>query len=244
MYSFREDEQNRWFVINDVLANEIPWNKGKKETKDTLGFNEWNSWSRMERRDYRTAWIKMNKPMNLTATDIERRYGIWLGDLQSSPAPSAYGAQKQETKDNTMYANAYVVANANAIQTQANPDAETKMYLRDRLMDEYRKKCNLLREKYGLNKDDSPKDRFQLVEWIKKGWYTLEEPAKDGEDEWYGYTGGIIWGDPSIKRDVEGYTEAAKKLDAARQSTKDLIIVSAPADGLKALDKFIGQTFN
>lgn len=151
--------------------------------------------------------------------------------------------QEETKKDNPMYANACAVSAP--VVNIPNPEDDQRAYLRDRLYTEYRTKWWELRRKYGIDKGDQPEDRFQMVEWVKKGWYTLKETDSDNDDDdYYGFSYGITWGDPAIKKDTEGFKLAEEKLDKARQSTKDLIVISTPASGLKALNDFVSQTFN
>jgi len=94
-----------------------------------------------------------------------------------------------------------------------------------------------LQRKFGLRDDVKPKDFEEFIQRIKDGKYVAPEKGDCSRtDEYCSY--GIHWRDPAVKEDQDGYDAAMKELKETATKTLDEIAVYAPAEGLKALNKF------
>lgn len=135
------------------------------------------------------------------------------------------------------------------------PGRREKDYLLSRLDSLTQTHTRSLKEHFNLN-DLYPRTPFELMEFLKKGHYELSEKRiQRVRDNEYGYTKDedLYWGeplsylvfrDPKKKRDKEGFEKAEELLLKAKQSTKDLIIIKSPDEGLAALQAFENQTFH
>lgn len=94
-----------------------------------------------------------------------------------------------------------------------------------------------LQKKFGLRDDDLPKTADEFLQRVKESKIVVpsKEDAKyhDQYDLW-----GIRFRDPDLKEDTDGYKEARTELKEHTIKAIDEIMVYAPAEGLKSLQKF------
>lgn len=155
----------------------------------------------------------------------------------------------------TTNATAYVTA-------PKSDDAISREYLINRLekLDYYNEtKSYELRKLFKLDAPRQPESAKQLIEMITKKQYKLDEKRlarldeyvsdaiENGDDDadinsWSNgpFDGIIFTGFP--KPDRKGYDAAMDEYVKAKTATKDIIMVSSPADGLKALQALIDWT--
>jgi hypothetical protein len=141
---------------------------------------------------------------------------------------------KQEKGNNPMYMNATTPL-----------DIQQKQYLTERARTVYYDLEHKLYNQFFINYDEKPKNKAELVDRITKGLFMIRSDAgdliaasdwDDDEDEVsYGFLGNIVWRDPAKKADFAGKDEAAKALSKQYTLTKDIIMVSDAATGLKAI---------
>jgi len=90
---------------------------------------------------------------------------------------------------------------------------------------------------FGLSDDTDPKTASEAVERIKAGKYVLPNRNSD-----YGYRS-IIWRDPSVVADKDGFLIAIEAKDKAKTAARDIVMTGTPADGLKAVQDFEAWTY-
>jgi hypothetical protein len=125
-------------------------------------------------------------------------------------------------------------------------DATQKNYLQSRINTLYWSKYSDLQRAFGLANDERPTTAKDLIDRITAGKYVLRDDSDYQEDFDYDFGGlfGIIWRDPSVKKDRDGFNKANDALEAAKQDAIDLIVISDAATGLKAVQDFATKTFH
>lgn len=114
---------------------------------------------------------------------------------------------------------------------------------------------NKLRKKHNMNGRPHPSTAKELVEFITTGKYKLatDDELKNMADyvEMYSYDGdfrlnapGITWGDPSWKRDDEGYEKALETLEKEYTKVKTVIMAGDYTASIKAVDDFSAKYAN
>lgn len=101
---------------------------------------------------------------------------------------------------------------------------------------------NALKKHFGLMNDEAPETSKDLVKRIQDGKFVLPKDREDcyaGDAHW-----SIIWRDPAVKEDQEGYDAAYAKLRAAYKVARDDINILPPEEGLKTLRAFEATTFH
>lgn len=184
-----------------------------------------------------------------------------FGDCKPAPTPvdpvyptacKPWGFQHNEEKGNNPMR--YETTTANAVITAAKSDeAIQREYLSERLRGmtsswsnpKYRE----LRELFNIDVDNTPKTAKQLLDAIQGGKFKVDEKKLkkaeayfNGDDDfdddcaceyprgvWYG----ITFDGP--QPDHKGYDKALNDYEKAVQDTRDIIMISPPADGLAAL---------
>ena len=112
-----------------------------------------------------------------------------------------------------------------------------------------------LKKEFKMDMIEYPQTYKELIDWIKKGHYELDEKRckyidsrhEADEDEYGVYYGGncfdgIVW--TARKRDIEGHAAAFKAMQDAKQSARDIIMTQDNAAGLEALQKFTEWTYD
>lgn len=90
-----------------------------------------------------------------------------------------------------------------------------------------------------------PKTVGELRQAYKDGWLKLNIPAEAKDSKRvYSWFDHIRFGDPTKKRDEEGYDAAVKAVQKAASDVKDQIVVMGPEKGLEALNAFKAETFH
>lgn len=132
----------------------------------------------------------------------------------------------------------------------AQNEAEKINYLSRRLEDVKHDKKHALKEHFNLLDPEAPNTFDEYVKALKDGKYSFRnEAAKEranNPDYFYswGISDYIIFRDPSVKPDKDGYKAAEKLLDAEYTKTKDVIKVLPADKGLEALNAFEAKTFH
>lgn len=106
-----------------------------------------------------------------------------------------------------------------------------RRYLNSRLYDALYAKERPLKEAFGLA-ETIPNTGADMVAAFQAGKYVINE---DGDLEWR---------DPAIKKDVPGFQKAWEQVTADKQAAQDIITVSDPTVGLKALQDFQAKTYH
>lgn len=106
-------------------------------------------------------------------------------------------------------------------------------YLSDRASNVYYAKMSPLDKTFNLDRPRVPETAEDLVKAITDGNFSIK--PKDEQSSYHRATDNIIWRNPSVVADRDGYTAAVKSLDAALQDTKDMIAIGTPAEGLSAV---------
>lgn len=118
-----------------------------------------------------------------------------------------------------------------------------RMRVRDIAWDQHRK----AELDFGLDERDGPRSYKELIEWIKKDKYELDEKrtkyidaALDGGDDIdyfeFNCFDGIKW--TAIKKDYEGCRKAKDEISAAKQRALDIIETQNAEAGLEAMQTF------
>jgi len=128
-------------------------------------------------------------------------------------------------------------------------------YLANRLREVGYAHADRLNKEFKMDMIEYPQTYKELIDWIKKGHYELDEKRckyvdsryEADEDEYGTYFGGncfdgIVW--TARKRDIEGHAAAFKAMQDAKQSASDIIMTQDNAAGLEALQKFTEWTYD
>jgi hypothetical protein len=97
-----------------------------------------------------------------------------------------------------------------------------------------------LERQFGMRDDADPETAEEMIERIKAGKYQLIDKKDRGYRSAYGQ---ILWRDPSIEKDPEGYRKAAEALSNELTKTRDAIRILSPEAGLAALQAFESWSF-
>lgn len=155
-----------------------------------------------------------------------------LDCLQVTPVQAF--VPKRKRKDKTAMSDYAIQSEFDYGDTVATSLAAKKVdYLTGRLHDAFDAKNTELQRMFHLIDDQAPRTPEELIERIKAGKFTL--PEKDKRRTYWGAYDQIIWRDPSAKKDQDGYDAAFDLLEKERTKAKDAIMISDPADGLKAI---------
>lgn len=109
---------------------------------------------------------------------------------------------------------------------------ENKDYLASRLDEVFYAQEETLSKQFGLSRDKAPRTAKEFIQRIKDGMFELP-----GERDDYGMSS-IIWRDPSVKEDKEGFSAAFKQLKDAKKRVEDQIMIAENDDALKAIYDF------
>lgn len=122
------------------------------------------------------------------------------------------------------------------VENTMNTNSE-RDYLRNRLQEVYHAKRGELQDQFHIYESDAPNSYKELIEWVKKGLYKLDDQAVkriDNDGCIYGCFDGIIW-TGRIEKDPVAYAAADKDLRAFIQYRKDVIMTADAEAGLEAL---------
>jgi hypothetical protein len=123
----------------------------------------------------------------------------------------------------------------NAIET-------AQEHLTERLSNAANAKVSAARRAFGLENDDRPRTPQSFIDRILAGKFVIPEDRKNHNT--YDPTDHIIWRDPAIKKDEDGYAAAKTAIDAASDDVMDIIIVKGNEAGLEAVNAFKAKTFH
>lgn len=142
---------------------------------------------------------------------------------------------KQKEKDTTM---------THLYETGSEP----KNYLFKRLDAAAVQKKDDLKRTFGLVDDAAPATLTELIARIQAGNIVLPHDA-DNKDRWaYTDDGYMIrqvrYRDPAKVEDKDGYSVASDKVNAAKKTVEDTIVVMDAPSGLKALQDFEATSFS
>jgi hypothetical protein len=137
----------------------------------------------------------------------------------------------------------------NTMTTTYNEIEASRKYLNGRVQSTFWTKRDELSQQFRIHNPETPKTYKELIDAIKNDLYTLDtkRTAKidayvEEEDDWYGNAfDGIKFNLPTAP-DRDGFNAAVKELDKKVQDVKDVINVSSPEAGLKALQELEAWT--
>lgn len=110
-------------------------------------------------------------------------------------------------------------------------------YINDRLYETFYKKEHDARATFHLDNDPAPQTAAELVKRIQDGKFVLPSEKDDYSPRC------IVWRDPAVTADKEGFKAYQKALNEAHQKAKDIVnIVSDEQARLKALQDFEAWT--
>ncbi len=121
---------------------------------------------------------------------------------------------------------------------EKTPMTDHKYYLTQRLNRLEGERVEILAVKFNIVEDEPPQNAKEFIERIQAGKFTM--PKKDEDDCFeYGHGPyGIVWRDPTITPDKDGYTKALKALSLEKDNTRDAIEMLPDADALAEFRKF------
>lgn len=158
-----------------------------------------------------------------------------LGCIKINPTPASCMSVKEcaKAKQEPDMKATYISTNVNAVDSQ---DANARQYLGGRAEMVFYAKDHDLRKTFGLEDDEYPYDPKDMVKRIQDGKFVLEE-GKHGSSR-------ILWRDPELKEDKEGYKAAKEKMEVGYTKVTDDIMVLYPDQGLESLRTFEAETFH
>jgi len=125
-----------------------------------------------------------------------------------------------------------------------------RSYLTRRMDAALYEKNRKLATQFHIGERTGPKTYRELIDWIKKGNYELDEKrtkkidAYVDNNEWYGdFLDGIIWTGRGFIEDYENYSLASQDAKKMYQDALDIIMTSDATEGLKALKEFQNWTY-
>lgn len=129
--------------------------------------------------------------------------------------------------------------NTNMEKTMYTPEENKARNLTNWVYEIHNSKIDALQEKFNLNQI-RPKNDEEIVEFIQKGQFTLEEH----DDAWCGRkVKKLVWVDPNRAPDKAGYEAAKKVLDKDYTTTTRIIQIKTPDEGLTALTEFENKVY-
>lgn len=135
---------------------------------------------------------------------------------------------QEEGKTPMNYASAKITAGPSDEATQRH-------YLISRLDEVYYTQKDKLASTFHLHDDAPPKTGEEFLERIKAGKISFKDTKKTRAYYWADL---VIWRDPEVSADNEGYEAAKKLLKDERKKTMDIIQIRSPEEGLEALQAF------
>jgi hypothetical protein len=233
-----------YLVQHDQSGLTIKW-EGASEcwyyeyTSSVNSFRTFSGWVKSKREK----WYRSQYNRILTE-ETKKMYNSYYDNCEcdlcvpcSTPITYSLPIAKSAKKDSPKM-NISTAAISNPIPT----DQKQRDYLIERL---YNIKCAKASEFYTFFKLDpveGPKTFREFVEKIKSDDFTMDEKRLDQKMSTYSMLDYVRW--TKEKPDQAGYDKALAELNKAVQATKDLIVISEPKDGLKALNDFEAKTFH
>lgn len=137
--------------------------------------------------------------------------------------------QQEECKMN--YATTAVSVSADLDHTKSQ-----RKFLSNSLYEAFTGKKYALKKKFGLTYDEAPRSFEELLARIQAGKYVIDD--KDTKKKTYDPLAYIVWRDPSVKEDQDGYDAAKAELRKAYDKAEEDIRILAPEAGLASLRAF------
>lgn len=190
-----------------------------------------NPWmNRPQRKNaYKAYTMKMNSLDNCVPTPCPEPC-----DECFNLDPYPHGMKQQ--KESAMYGAQAVTLNIPSQETY-----DPLKYILYRLESIRDIKIDELREEFGMD-GMNPKTIKELKQWLKDGYYYIDDARGYKEDEECWALGFFHWGE---KPDTDGFKDAREKLNEAYYSTVDLVKIKTDEDTrLKALQDFQSSTFH
>lgn len=163
------------------------------------------------------------------------QFPVWAMDTLQSKS-----GQKKETP---MNATSYLTLNEKPSDIQLQ-----RSYLLDRLEQTYYDQKDL-RKAFNMDDDPRPETAEELIKRMEDKQYLVVDARVryDEYDEEFdlGEAGRFLrWRNPEAKRDEKGYEAAVERKRQAKVPTRDTIMISDPAEGLKALQAYQTTDFS
>lgn len=204
-------------------------------------FRTFSGWSKKKREK----WYA-NEYQLITKEERQMQY---IDDFDCLCAPvsctpislSTIGYAKPTSKSYAKKENTMNIAASTTIAATPT-DQRQRDYLLGRLESISYDKHSGFYKHFKLDPVEFPKTFKELVEKIKADDFFMEEKRMDQKMSIYSIMDYVRW--TKDKPDQAGYDKACEELKKAQQATKDLIIISEPKDGLKALNDFEAKTFH
>lgn len=176
------------------------------------------------------------------ATDCGYQVIRSTGPLDCCPTPTAVPPVFSSAKMKKLVTEACVKQDPNKGQTtMATTETDLKSsqirHLSTRLYEAKQEKKAALKLQFLIDDDTPPRTFEELMARITAKQYVIDE--KDAKKtSWNGGLAFVTWRDPAKPADQAGYDAAKAILNTKYQAASDIITVSDPAIGLKALQEF------
>lgn len=170
-------------------------------------------------------YVNINTVCSKAAPSFTHDYSL----APCTPAGYVVPCQQEECKMN--YATTAVSVSAELDSTK-----DQRKFLRNSLYEAFSDKKHALKRKFGLVHDDAPDSFEEMLARIQAGKYVID--AKDAKRKTYAPLAYIVWRDPSVKEDQDGYDAAKAELRKAYDKAEEDIRILAPEAGLASLRAF------
>lgn len=189
---------------------------------------------------------EQRKRAEMRATEITEKTAtinyLFAQPNTAAPTPVAYyevGQAYVPKKENNMssYSNAQVAQITRPTETEQQRD-----YFLGRLLQLAHEKERQELKHFGMVDDDPPKTPKEYVQRIKDNKFMIQKDCDDMETGRYSWEY-LIWRDPEVKRDQDGYTAARELIHKVIGETEDEIW-NDPKNALAAVHKFEKHTFH
>ncbi len=147
-------------------------------------------------------------------------------------APNAPTQEKSvpcQKKEKTMY-----------VDNDKHIESSKINYLSDRLDGIYYTIDGRLKKQFGMVNDPAPETAEDFIKRVQDGKFVLNDETK--KKNVYDPSRYIVWRDPSVKEDTEGFKAAKKQYDEAARKVRDTIAIGTPAEALEAIYKLEAWT--
>lgn len=164
-------------------------------------------------------------PQHIPETKRQESYGVLARRM----------AERAKKKEDPMY------NTVNITPETVDPNQDKREYFYGRLGDIVSRKGTEAHKAFGLRDDEDPRDGEETVKRIQAGRFELVDNGHDwaGRDRKR-----ILWRDPSIPRDRDGYDKAMETLFDTKTKATDKLWGTEPSEWLKILEDFESTTIN
>lgn len=163
-----------------------------------------------------------------------------LGQMKPPPMPEAIPCNPCKAEKRTKKMSRYYDEDLDAyIERDATDTSRSQEYFLRRISNIGCQKDEDLRRQFGLIEDESPQSFEEFMARISAGKFSFKNEDGKKSRYWRDY---IIWRDPSVKKDQEGYDAAHKAFWKDADKVKDIVMALPAAEAMAAVQSLESWT--